>query len=110
MLFDDYLFADYSGAFENRGQRNAIRLAAATAEIPAEVVGCRLTRNDLVGKFADRLEGATRSRRRVCFGQDHQYGIPFGLASEIGLSDHTWRRIIDSLATGDYGSGAPRLD
>lgn len=87
MIFDEYLFADYSGAFDARGQRNAIRLAAASVDDSPSIVGRRLTRNDLVEELAGRLEVASRRGKRVCFGQDHQYGVPFGLVKELGLAD-----------------------
>lgn len=109
MIFDEYLFADYSGAFDARGQRNAIRLAAASVDDPPSIVGRRLTRSDLVEELAGRLEVASRRGKRVCFGQDHQYGVPFGLVNELGLADQMWRQIVDSLATGGYGEGAPQL-
>lgn len=110
MVFDEYLFADYSGAFAARGQRKAIRLAAASSDCTASIVNRRLTRAELVEEFVDRLERATQAQRRVCFGQDHQYGVPVGLTNELGLAGRTWRQIVESLATGNYGDEAPALD
>jgi hypothetical protein len=43
----------------------------------------------------------------VCFGQDHQYAIPFGLARELSVDACEWRDALDRLATGGYGDAAP---
>ena len=110
MLFDEYLFADYSGAFDTRGQRKGIRLAAAFVDQPASIVERKLTRQELVNEFAERLETASRRGKRVCFGQDHQYGLPAGLVNELGLTGYTWRQILDCLAVGAYGEGAPPMN
>jgi hypothetical protein len=109
MTFDEYLFADYSGAFDAHGQRKSIRLAAASAHCAASIVDRSLTRDELVGEFVERFERASRMAKRICFGQDHQYGVPIGLTKEIGLSGRTWRQILESLATGGYGNDAPRF-
>lgn len=109
MFFDEYFFADYSGAFAESAQRKSIRLAAGSRELAPSVVRRGLTRDDLVGEFASRLRDATRRGTRVCFGQDHQYSIPFGLANDLGMSGFKWREVLDALATGSYGVNAPRL-
>jgi hypothetical protein len=85
MLFDTYLFADYSGALKSADQRKAIRLAEATRTVPPVIVKKRVTRDDLVSLLVARLSEATRRGQRVCFGQDHQYAIPIGLARELGI-------------------------
>jgi hypothetical protein len=109
MLFDEYLFADYSGALATSAQRKSIRLAAASVDGSPSIVERRLTRDDLVEEFVARLEQATRHRRRVCFGQDHQYSVPLGLLQELGLVNQRWRSVLDALATGGYGDAAPKL-
>jgi hypothetical protein len=107
MVFDEYLFADYSGAFDGSAQRKSIRLAAASRAVAPSIVREGLTRDDLVSELASRLKDASRRGMRVCFGQDHQYSIPFGLARALGLSGLKWREMLDALATGSYGESAP---
>lgn len=68
-----------------------------------------MTRAELTGEFMTRLDMATRERRRVCFGQDHQYGVPWALIKELGLGGMSWRTVIDKLTTGSYGENAPPL-
>jgi hypothetical protein len=109
MLFDEYLFADYSGAFDARGQRKSIQLAAASVDGVPSIVERGLTRDDLVEEFVDRLESATNRGLRICFGQDHQYGAPWGLVHDLGLSDRPWRAVVEALATGAYGGSAPEF-
>jgi hypothetical protein len=108
-LFDEYVFADYSGAFDRSAQRKAIRLARASRKEPAFIVASRLTRDDLVSEFLSLLKDATRRGVRVCFGQDHQYNIPYGLALELSLTHLAWRDAIRALLLGSYAVGAPAL-
>ena len=89
-LFHRYVFADYSGAKSNSAQRKAIRVAVVGRDKTPEEL-CRLTRDDLTSALLDQLKAATQAGERLCFGQDHQYGIPIGLAQEIGLAGRTWR-------------------
>lgn len=109
MLFDEYLFADYSGAHSSNAQRRSIRLAAAWSSRPASIVHQRMTRAELTGELVRRLEQATEAGRRICFGQDHQYGVPWALVEELSLDGIRWRDLIEMLATGAYGEGAPAL-
>jgi hypothetical protein len=57
-LFDEYLFADYSGASDTSSQRKAIRLAHASRNDAPTLIQKRLTRNELVGEFVCRLKQA----------------------------------------------------
>lgn len=109
MLFDGYLFADYSGALAPRGQRKAIRLARAAGSVRPHLVHARFTREDLVKEFVTDLREASRLGKRICFGQDHQYGIPISLGRELGLADIPWRQTVESLCAGSYGVHAPGL-
>ena len=109
MLFDGYLFADYSGARNRRSQRKSIRLARAAGSQRPLLVCVQLTREDLVDEFVSDLLEARRLGKRICFGQDHQYGIPIALGRELGLTDLPWRQVLDSLCGGAYGEGAPAL-
>jgi len=108
-LFDHYVFADYSGAMSRSAQRRAIRVAVAHQDKPPFILRGGLTREDLIDELLDQLQAATRAGARVCFGQDHQYGIPIGLAREIGLAGCTWRDALERLCNGTYGETAPKL-
>lgn len=109
MLFDLYLFADYSGARARSAQRKAIRLAKANPKDSPTIVEKRFTREELTAHFVECLREATHQGVRVCFGQDHQYGIPFALGRDLGLDGQPWREVLDKLCSGSYGTGAPAL-
>jgi hypothetical protein len=109
MLFDCYLFADYSGALSFRAQRRAIRLAEAIRGHPAALIKCRFTRAELVEEFVCRLANVRRVGMRVCFGQDHQDSVPFALAQELSISHLSWRKALRVLSEGSYGDDAPPL-
>ncbi len=106
MLFDEYLFADYSGAVAENQQRRAIRLARASPGEPPSVVEARLTRAELSADLLARLRDASRSGRRICFGQDHQYSIPYALAQELSVHALPWRHALQALYAGSYGGPA----
>ena len=106
MLFDEYLFADYSGAIAESHQRRAIRLARASRAGPPALVEKRLSRDELAAEFLARLKVASSARRRVCFGQDHQYGIPHALAQELSVDGLPWRDALNALYAGSYGGPA----
>ena len=77
---------------------------------PPVILTERLTRAELVEAFLNRLRDATRRGRRVCFGQDHQYGIPIALGREMGVAHLPWREALEALCAGTYGASAPGLD
>ena len=109
MLFDGYLFADYSGARDRSAQRRAIRLARAVGSNQPLLVQALFTREDLVEELVGDLRESSRLGKRICFGQDHQYGIPISLGRELGLADLPWRQAVESLCAGAYGPDAPML-
>lgn len=109
MLFDLYLFADYSGAQNRSAQRRAIRLARASRQESPTLVEKQFTRGDLVAEFVSRLKEASRAGMRACIGQDHQYSIPRGLAQELSIGHLSWRDALRSLCSGSYGEDAPAL-
>lgn len=109
MLFSSYVFADYSGAQSRAGQRRAIRVATAEGPLQPRLVEKGLTRDELVDELLGRLRQATRQGMRVCFGQDHQYGIPVGLGHELGLAHMPWREALNAFCDGSYATPAPRL-
>gem|GEM_PF-942363 len=105
-LFHSYIFADYSGAADLGAQRNAIKLAYAENVSECKLIQEPLTRDTLVQKILEYLRTATAGNKRVCFGFDHQYGVPFGLLKEIGIAELSWRKILDVLVE---GRGVPAL-
>lgn len=109
MLFDTYLFADYSGAVSSRSQRRSIRLALATQSQDPRIFDKRFTRETLTSEIVSLLKDATRAGQRCCFGQDHQYSIPLSFATELSIQNIPWRESITSLVDGTYGPGAPPL-
>lgn len=109
MLFDWYLFADYSGAQSASAQRRNIRLAEATRGNEASIVEARFSRDDLGDALLQRLRAATAQGKRVIFGQDHQYGLPASLLTELGIRHLSWRALLRVLVAGSYGEGAPAL-
>jgi len=113
--FDTYLFADYSGARDESAQRKAIRLAQANRFKAASLVDRPMTRKDLNQEIFDQLKRASSEHRRVCFGQDHQYSIPYPLAKELALDQLAWRDALTALCFGTYGNQnqtmeSPKLD
>lgn len=105
-LFDCYMFADYSGAADLKGQKKAIKLAYAEAKADHRVADESLTRDRLVVETLKRLRIATAEGKRLCFGFDHQFGIPFGLLEEMGIADLNWREVLDAIVE---GHGVPAL-
>ena len=105
-LFNSYIFADYSGAADLRGQRSSIKLAYAEAGEQCKLLKESLTRDALVTKILEYLRTATAESKRVCFGFDHQYAVPFGLLKEIGIAELSWREVLDALVE---GRGVPAL-
>ncbi len=108
-LGDEYEFADYSGALDSVQQRRAIKVARIEGSNETEVLRKPFTREGLLLEFLERLRSCTKNGRRLMFGQDHQYSIPYGLAQQIGL-DLDWRKGLKMLAKGTYASDAPPLD
>lgn len=109
MLFDRYLFADYSGAQSRSAQRKNIRLAAATREETARIVAGRFCRDALAQELLRELRSATSQGERIIFGQDHQYGLPASLLQELGVRHLPWRQVLRVLVSGAYGERAPAL-
>jgi hypothetical protein len=108
-FFNEYLFADYSGAASGYGQRTSIKVAFAKAHFPATVDSGVFTRESLLDWMHRMLRDASERGVRVCLGQDHSYGFPLGLARELGIAAQPWRSGIASFLDGSYASGAPRF-
>lgn len=105
-LFQSYIFADYSGAADLKGQKRSIKLAYAEAGAECQLAEEPLTRDSLVIKILGYLRNATAEKKRICFGFDHQFGVPFGLLKEIGIAELSWREILDAIVE---GRGFPAL-
>jgi len=105
-LFHSYIFADYSGAADLKGQKKSIKLAYAEAGAECQLVKESLTRDSLVTKILDCLHKATEEGKRICFGFDHQFGVPFGLLKEIGIEGLSWYEMLDAIVD---GRGFPAL-
>ena len=108
-FFGEYLFADYSGAASECGQRKSIKVAYAAAHSPPFVDPGVFTRESLVDWMHRKLLSASERGVRVCLGQDHSYGFPLGLARELGIAAQSWRTAIASFLDGGYASDAPRF-
>jgi hypothetical protein len=106
-MFGAYLFIDYSGAEKVNHQRKAIRIAYGEGSTLASIVEERHDRATLVDFIGDCLRSASRRGVRVCLGQDHTFGIPIGLARELGISQLSWRSALGAFLDGKYDPDAP---
>ena len=107
VLFGAYLFVDYSGAEKVEHQRRAIKIAYGEGPIPARLVEGHYDRAALVDYIVERLRLASLRGGRVCLGQDHIFGIPIGLARELGISQLPWRTALGAFLNGEYDADAP---
>lgn len=101
-LFGAYLFADYSGAEGTSSQRKAIKAAHAERWEQVRLLAGSFTRDSLVDEVVRVLGDATARGVRVCLGQDHMYGVPLGLAEELGIDHRPWRKALELLTLGAY--------
>lgn len=98
--FDVFLFADYSGAADPSAQREAIAFwGLERGGRPRKIVG-PFTRDTLREALLERLVHATRRRRRVLFGIDHQWSWPRDLWQAAGLAALPWRAALAGLVRG----------
>jgi hypothetical protein len=104
--FDILLFADYSGAASEGAQRRSIAFWEKNDGAPHKVEG-PFTRDSLREALLEKLVTATRRRRRVLFGIDHQWSWPRDLWAAAGLGGLAWRRALARLVAG--GGGRPPL-
>jgi fructokinase len=102
-LFDVYAFADYRG-----GQVDGpgVVLCVALGGGPARRVAGVRNRATLDVAWRRLLRDATDAGARVCFGQDHQYGLPVALAEELGLPTGDWREGLAAFFHGARGEAA----
>ena len=99
--FDLFLFADYSGAASEASQRRCIALWEQEKGLPPQKVGGPFTRDGLRETLLQKLAAATRRRRRVLFGIDHQWSWPEDLWAVAGLAAFPWRRALARLVAGE---------
>ncbi|WP_417735654.1 hypothetical protein [Rosistilla oblonga] len=115
-LFDQYLFADYSGGGEDRHAQGNIALYTTSDTSPPEKLmpltgrAKGFSRNALTAFVLNRLSEATDQKQRVIFGFDHQYAWPQRLREHAGIDETDWRPAIQKLSEGDNRSGLPALD
>jgi len=105
--FATLLFADYSGAASLAAQRRAIALWRLDRGGRPRKVRGPFTRETLRETILGALVEATRNRRRVLFGIDHQWSWPRDLWAAAGLAGRPWREALRSLVEG--ASGRPPL-
>lgn len=116
MLFDQYLFADYSGGGEDAHAQANIALYTLSADSSPEKLtpltgyAKNFSRNALTDFVGLRLDQATDQKQRVIFGFDHQYAWPMRLRQHARIATLDWRSSLQRLLEGDESSGLPRLD
>jgi hypothetical protein len=98
--FDTFLFADYSGAESVSAQKRAIALWRLDDGAGPRKVPGPFTRDSLREAILESLVDATRRRRRVLFGIDHQWSWPRDLWRVAGLAGFPWRRALARLVEG----------
>ncbi len=102
-LFDGYAFADYRGG---RSDGPGVVLCVALGDGPPRQVTEVRNRATLDASWRALLRDATTVGARMCFGQDHQYGIPIAIAAELGIPTSDWRTGIRQLFDGAQGDAA----
>ena len=101
--FDRYLFADYSGAANPITQRKAIKVGLGISS----PVRSGFDRMALLRYVLSELGSASTQGHRFILGFDHAYGIPIGLAGELGLDGLPWRMALNAFLNGTYAEEAP---
>jgi hypothetical protein len=102
-LFDAYAFADYRGGQDDGP---GVVLCFALGGGPVCRVAEVRNRKTLDRTWRRLLRDASARGARLCFGQDHQYGVPLEFALELGLPTHDWRGGIEQLFSGERGARA----
>lgn len=102
-LFDAYAFADYRGGQDDGpGVVLCFALGAGPVCRVAEV----RNRKTLDRAWRQMLRDASACGARLCFGQDHQYGVPIDFARELELPTDDWRMGMELLFSGARGACA----
>lgn len=104
MLFDAYLFVDWSGSSVPRTGKDAIWVGERVGdERLAEVNPA--TRDAASAHLRERLRAHVAAGRRVLVGFDFPFGYPAGLAAALGLGGSppwqaVWERLADRIEDG----------
>ena len=112
MMFDTYLFFDYSGSGEHEDACDGIVGFRSSGSALPEQVRERFSRRSLVEFVRREIDRADRDGRRVVFGFDHQYSWPIQMWKLVGLDAKSWRDALRSLVEGVSVGGRhlPPLD
>lgn len=115
-LFDEYLFADYSGGGEDSHAQGNIALFTLSSSTGPQKLSSpsgntnNFSRDRLTSFVLDRLTDATNRQRRIVFGFDHQYGWPLRLRRHANLESLDWRTSIKTLTNGSQNGEMPPFD
>ncbi len=103
--FDCYVFADYSGSENVKGQRKAIALAIYKRKNDELQVITGLTRESLRQTVVELLTSCHVNSQRAIFGFDHQYSFPSGLYKELtGQEWKSWNQVLELIGKGGLWS------
>lgn len=96
MLFDTYIFVDWSAANTPKRGKDSIWVCR---QAPAgETVANPPTRHAARLLLSDMLAEATAKDERVVAGFDFPFGYPVGFAHRLGLAGLPWRAVWDEIA------------
>ncbi|MEI6236275.1 MAG: UvrD-helicase domain-containing protein [Planctomycetota bacterium] len=109
-LFDRYIMADYSGAADEKVQREKIVVIELDNQPGSKPAKRNFTRAELCDYFVTRLAECRKNNERVLFGIDHQFGWPLRILEAAKLLGLNWRAALQALKTGSYGGIGPRLE
>ncbi|MEM7474642.1 MAG: hypothetical protein AAF483_06580, partial [Planctomycetota bacterium] len=115
-LFDQYLFADYSGGGEDHHSQNNISLYRINSttpprkQLPEEGRARNFSRNSLTDFVLRELTHASARGSRTIFGFDHQYSWPLRLRQHARVDGVNWRTLVRELSVGNAETGLPALD
>lgn len=103
VLFDAYAFADYRGGQDDGP---GVVLCLALGGGPVCCVAGVSNRETLDRAWKRLLRDASARGARLCFGQDHQLGVPIDFARELELPTDDWRNGMEQLFSGVRGARA----
>lgn len=109
--FDQYIFADYSGAKKERAQKKAIVLAISSGGV--EVSLTHHTRDELFEVLKNLLHDAHQQGKRVIGGVDHSYSFPVGFYEIITAQPWShWDQMLEMFENeqGDMREWASRVN
>lgn len=109
--FDLYVFADYSGAKEDKGKVKFWKCYQTGS--PRQIRGrvssySRAGASEEIERLLNKNILPKKRSKRIIFGFDHQYSWPLRLWNLAQLNDLSWREALQALAVG--ANGRPKLD